>query len=76
MIDALYPTRQHQRAADEVTAFFSGRPDTEAVLLTNSCARGKATADSCLDMQVLTRTDRVAALERDWLRFAADSPPG
>ena len=73
MIDALYPTRQHQRAADEVTAFFSGQPDTEAVLLTNSCARGKATADSCLDMQVLTRTDRVAALERDWERFAADS---
>jgi hypothetical protein len=73
MTVALYPTPQHQRAADEVTAFFSEHPDTEAVLLTNSCARGKATVDSCLDMQVLTRTDRVAALEREWLRFVAHS---
>jgi hypothetical protein len=71
---ALYPTPQHGRAADEITAFFDARPATEAVLLINSCARGKATADSCLDLQVLTRTDCVAALDQDWLRFAARSP--
>lgn len=74
MTAALYPTPEHGRAAEEITAFFSEKSDAQAVLLTNSCARGRATPDSCLDMQVLTRADRVAALERDWLHFAAKSP--
>jgi hypothetical protein len=69
----LYPTPEHRRAADGITAFFREQPDVEAVLLVNSCARGKATADSCLDLQVLTRTDRIAAVERAWLSFAAQS---
>jgi len=65
-----YPTPQHERAAAEIASFFETQQDTHAVLLTNSCARGKATPDSCLDMQVLTRTDRLADLEQAWDRFA------
>lgn len=68
-----YPTPQHGRAAAEIVAFFRKQPATQAVLLTNSCARGKATRDSCLDMQVLTRTEQTQALDQAWQRFAADN---
>ncbi len=69
-----YPTREHERAATEITAFFKAQRDTQAVLLTNSCARGKAAPDSCLDMQVLTRPECVQELEQAWDRFAAGIP--
>ena len=69
----LYPTRHHERAAAEITAFFAERPETQAVLLTNSCARGRATQDSCLDLQVLTATRHVAGLEDAWQRYATGS---
>jgi hypothetical protein len=74
MTTAHYPTPQHERAAAEITFFFTEQPDTQAVLLTNSCARGEATPDSCLDMQVLTQTARVGGLDQAWQRFAASSP--
>ena len=48
-----YPTRAHERAAESIVAFFAARDEPDAVLLTNSCARGKATPDSCLDVLVL-----------------------
>ena len=48
-----YPTRAHEQAAAAIVAFFSIQDETDAVLLINSCARGKATRDSCLDMHVL-----------------------
>jgi hypothetical protein len=66
-----YPTPQHERAAIEITSFFAEHQDTQAVLLTNSCARGKATRDSCLDMHVLTKTEQISGLEHAWRRFAA-----
>ena len=40
-----------------VVDFFGQRAETEAVLLVNSCARGKATPDSCLDIAVLVRPE-------------------
>jgi hypothetical protein len=49
-----YPTPEHAAAADAVVAFFARRPEVDAVLLVCSCARGKATPDSCLDVTVLT----------------------
>jgi predicted nucleotidyltransferase len=55
-----YPTREHARAAERITRFFSAREGVDAVLLTCSCARGKATRDSCLDIAVLVRPERVA----------------
>lgn len=48
-----YPTELHQKAAEEITDFFSRIEETSAVLLTCSCARGKAVKDSCLDIAVL-----------------------
>ena len=68
-----FPTTHHARAAAEITEFFAGQPATQAVLLTNSCARGKATRDSCLDMQVLARTEQIRELEQAWQAFAAAS---
>jgi hypothetical protein len=68
-----YPTRAHERAAAAITEFFAARDDTDAVLLTNSCARGKATPDSCLDMQVVAQPHAVATMEKEFGRFAAGS---
>ena len=66
-----YPTAAHARAADEVVAFFAADVRTDAVLLTNSCARGKATTDSCLDMKVVAREPD--DLWGSWESYAAAS---
>jgi predicted nucleotidyltransferase len=58
-----YPTPAHARAAEELTARFAAKRETQAVFLVNSCARGKATPDSCLDLLVL-----VSPKERDRMR--------
>jgi hypothetical protein len=68
---ASYPTAAHEHATTAITRFFAGREETDAVLLTNSCARGKATLDSCLDMQVIVQPDAVAQLDAEFRRFAA-----
>ena len=68
-----YPTAAHEGAASAITEFFASRDETDAVLLANSCARGKATPDSCLDMQVIVPTDAVADVEARWGAFVADS---
>ena len=66
-----YPTPEHEAAAEAITQFFSGREGVRAVLLTNSCARGKASRDSCLDMVILTAPDGRAQSELDaaWESF-------
>src|SRR4051794_16020661 len=55
-----YPTPEHEQAAQAITEYFSQLPETRAVLLVNSCARGKATRDSCLDIVVLVGSDVTA----------------
>jgi len=67
-----YPTPEHEQAARAATEFFAGRPGVDAVLLVGSCARGKASPDSCLDLTLLvspdlTRAQR-ASLTRAWER--------
>jgi hypothetical protein len=52
--NARYPSPQHARASEAILNRYSEDPDVEAVLLVNSCARGKAS----LDMAVLRRLDR------------------
>ncbi len=68
-----YPTIAHERAAQVIVGFFSKREETEAVLLVNSCARGKASKDSCLDVVVLALPEALAdlgrVLEADWDDF-------
>ena len=68
-----YPTALHERAAIAITEFFAAHDETDAVLLTNSCARGKATPDSCLDMQVVVQPAAVATLDEEFRQFAARS---
>lgn len=65
--EASYPTQEHQRAAEVITDFFVSNYKIDAVLLVNSCARGKATRDSCLDIIMLAKPDpsrsQLSALE-------------
>ena len=72
-LQATYPTPQHATSAEAITRFFTSNYEIEAVLLINSCARGKATRDSCLDINILVKPDalkaQVKALEADWASF-------
>ncbi len=63
---AAYPTSEHQQAADAIVDFFSTQFEIDAVLLVNSCARGKATRDSCLDIVVLAQPDTLQAHLGEW----------
>lgn len=73
-----YPTPEHRHAADSITGFLSANYPVEAVLLVNSCARGRATRDSCLDIAVLAVPDwlRVhgSKLEADFEAFQQRDP--
>ncbi|HRJ41645.1 MAG: hypothetical protein KJZ86_20650 [Caldilineaceae bacterium] len=51
-----YPTGAHAAAAQAITERFTDEVD--AVLLLNSCARGTASPDSCLDIGLLLRPER------------------
>lgn len=68
-----YPTPEHKDAALAIVDFFRAQPVAEAVLLVNSCARGKATRDSCLDIVVLVspekKTSFGAIMELSWLEY-------
>src|SRR5512141_95925 len=69
-LEATYPTKEHQTAANAFVEFFTSNYKIDAVLLVNSCARGKATRDSCLDIVVLTKPDPARSslkeLEAGW----------
>jgi len=70
---AIYPTPEHKAAADVIVDFFVSNYNIDAVLLVNSCARGKATRDSCLDIIMLAgpapSRSPLSALEAGWLDF-------
>jgi predicted nucleotidyltransferase len=65
-----YPTPQHEKAAETITEFFVSNFQIDAVLLVNSCARGKATRDSCLDIVMLAQPEEgrssLEDLEKGW----------
>ena len=65
-----YPSPEHERAAEAATEFFAGRPEAGALLLVGSCARGKASPDSCLDLGLLLSPGLTSAarasLARAW----------
>ncbi len=68
-----YPSLAHQEAARAVVTHFQQMIDTEAVLLVNSCAHGRATIDSSLDMIVYIDSDALTSncqqLKDRWLDF-------
>src|SRR5688572_26081562 len=74
---AAYPTPEHQAAAEVITDFFVSNYKIDAVLLVNSCARGKATRDSCLDIIMLARPDesesQLQELETGWQQLEKSS---
>src|SRR5258706_15266888 len=71
-IEAVYPTLEHERAAQAVVDFFSARADTDAVILMGSCAR-QGRADSCLDFLILLLPEVFLqakdAIAREWKEF-------
>jgi hypothetical protein len=74
----VYPTPQHSEAASVLVEHYRGQPGIDAVLLVNSCARGKATPDSCLDIAILVpeETDAVEleVYKHHWLNFYHSHP--
>ena len=73
-----FPTAIHEAAAQTIVGFWREHPQTAAVLLTNSCARGVAIAESDLDMNVLIAPAiapaEIAGLEAQWRTFLATQP--
>jgi len=70
---AKYPTIEHERASEAIVVFFSSFPEVEGVVLIGSCARGKASRDSCLDITILMPRKepltKKTALEQQWSSF-------
>jgi predicted nucleotidyltransferase len=77
-LGATYPTQEHEKAAEAIVDFFVSNYKIDAVLLVNSCARGKATRDSCLDIIMLTKPDegrsQLSALEAGWEGLEKSNP--
>lgn len=65
MTGIIYPTEFHRNAICAITDFFLRQPHTDAILLVNSLARGKATADSDIDITILVKegTNRTEMVE-------------
>ena len=72
-LSATYPSHEHGEAAEAIVEFFTANFPIEVVLLVNSCARGKATRDSCLDIVVLAQPEilqtEIGNWERQWFDF-------
>jgi hypothetical protein len=70
LLQANYPTPEHKAAADVIVDFFTSNFKIDSVLLVNSCARGKATRDSCLDIIMLAKPDpsrsQLSDLQAGW----------
>ena len=71
--EPIYPTPEHRAAADTITNFFISNYKIDAVLLVNSCARGRATRDSCLDIIMLAKPEdgrsKLSDLEAGWFEL-------
>jgi hypothetical protein len=62
------PTPTHLTAMEAMVDRLAGDERAQAVLLTCSCARGKAVAESCVDMVVLVAPEALADYRRTSLR--------
>lgn len=51
-----YPTSQHENAANRLVEIFSKDKKVMSILLACSCARGRASKDSCLDVYIIVKT--------------------
>lgn len=78
-LNPAYPTSEHEQATAAIVDFLTASSATEAVLLVNSCARGKASRDSCLDIIVLVTPEvdlstDLPRLETWWEQFYETAP--
>lgn len=68
-----FPSAEHKCASETIAEHFSRMKEVESVILMGSCARGKATRDSCLDMLILVRpqilTRNKDELQEGWQAF-------
>ena len=73
-----YPTPEHQCAAEAIVEFFTAIPEIETVCLICSCARGRASRDSCLDILALGRPETMSTAQTDiqktWDEFYTTAP--
>src|SRR5512147_3294366 len=77
-LGTFYPTPEHAAAAESFVRFVTTNFDADAVLLVNSCTRGKATRDSCLDIVMLAAPEKLASqrqmLEKEFRQFEESDP--
>ncbi len=78
LLKPVFPTKLHQDAAGEVREYFKNVPETDTVLVVNSCARGQGVPESDLDFAILMSPETNAA-QRDfihtaWLTFSESQP--
>jgi predicted nucleotidyltransferase len=73
-----FPSAEHKCASETIVEHFSRMKEVESVILMGSCARGKATRDSCLDTLILVQpkilTRRKNALQERWQAFYESEP--
>jgi predicted nucleotidyltransferase len=73
-----FPTPLHQQVADLTNDFFTAHAQVDTVVVVNSCARGRATPESDLDLAVLvapeTTAQDVQQLEKLWGEFSIRHP--
>ena len=78
MIQLTFPTELHRQATKIVSDFFQGQKHIDTILLLNSLARGKATAESDIDIAVLKTEkadrDNISTLTNNWRHFLNTNP--
>lgn len=53
-----YPTVRHEKAANRMIEIFGKDKRVMSILLTCSCARGKASKESCLDLCIIVKNEK------------------
>ena len=76
--EPVFPTKLHQDAAGEVREYFKNLPETDTVLVVNSCARGQAVPESDLDFAILVSPE-TNAVQRNtiltaWQTYSESRP--
>jgi len=78
MAELNFPTQLHKEAIEIVRDFFVKEKDIDTILLTNSCARGKAIAGSDIDFAILAKKiiqpGEIKILENKWRNFLHAEP--
>ncbi len=74
----VFPTKLHQDAAEIVGNYFKNAPETDTVLVVNSCARGQAVPESDLDFAILvspeTTATQINIINTAWKGFSGSQP--